>query len=1082
MRKTKLLLAACAAMFAMQTISAGELEDGTYYFKNVGKQKFLAAGDSWGTHAVVNNDGLDYIVKKTDGKYTLDSNVSNGGDSHFLNGEWNDGNAMGWTIEEVADGVYTISNGTQFLAAGDNDVVSLVADATSETAKWTVTTKENRLASLATATAEAPINATFLITDANFGRNDLRKSAWTVSNDCTNKNLSGGNNINNCAESFHSVFTISQTLKNAPKGVYKMTAQGFYRQDETITGKDAEDKDIKEMILEAIPTFFANEETSEFLAKTGSENSMSAASESFSAGLYTINPIYVELNENEDLVIGVKGTAQNQWVIFDNFELTYYGTNKTLTEIKFGSLVADFNTALAAAKAVNQEAKMNASVLEALKNAIQENDGKTFDTTAKYENAINALKTATENANNSIAIYAVIKEYFDKAATLDTDGQTSFANNATVSAVKSAYESNTFESLTNEQVTAMDAALKTAVKAQTTEGADMTLAIVNPSFETGNTTGWTYETSADHGAKANSNPTYTINNADGNYVFNIWSSGNLISQTIEGLPMGSYKLKVLIATDANHQVQISANGKTKKIDAIDKATGVEGEVEFDVLDGKATIGAEGVDKYWYKVDNFRLIFVKAIDLEGLVANYKAALSEAQKIDQEAPMNNDVKSALTTALGKYSSVSETDVDALTEAAIALENAVEKAKASITAYAGANISAYLTKMKGVLDNTNVYTTEAYNKWYANVETNFTNGLYTDEEVASLTENGAYSDGWHSSNRVDDVLLSAWSIDNVPCSEYTLPLYINTWSIEGNNDGSKFFAPFFEYWTGDGNSLDAKTLTATMTADPGIYNVSAWVRVRAKNGYTAPAYGIAMQANEGKAVNVAAGDQVGTSQFYLKEFKARGIVGEDGKLYIKFIVAADNNISWLSFQNVKFAKVETEEVAVTDAKYATFVSDLSLDFTGKDIKAYTAKVSGNKVVLSPINKVAANTPVVLYAEDAAKDNIPLLSGDADDATDNELIAGEATSDGTFYVLANKDKGVGFYKLNADQKVPAGKAYLKIAANTREFYGFGETTGIETVKTVKAENGIFNLQGQRLVKAQKGLNIINGKKAMVK
>ncbi len=52
----------------------------------------MAAGSSWGTHAVVNADGLDYIITATDGKYTLDSQVSNGGNSHFLNGEWNDGN------------------------------------------------------------------------------------------------------------------------------------------------------------------------------------------------------------------------------------------------------------------------------------------------------------------------------------------------------------------------------------------------------------------------------------------------------------------------------------------------------------------------------------------------------------------------------------------------------------------------------------------------------------------------------------------------------------------------------------------------------------------------------------------------------------------------------------------------------------------------------------------------------------------------------------------------------------------------------------------------------------------------------
>ena len=139
----------------------------------------------------------------------------------------------------------------------------------------------------------------------------------------------------------------------------------------------------------------------------------------------------------------------------------------------------------------------------------------------------------------------------------------------------------------------------------------MTGAIVNPSFELGNANGWTYAASDDHGAKENSNGTYTMSNNDGKYVFNIWPKGNAISQTIEGLPNGTYKLQAVIATDGGKKVQLNANDKNVQIDATGKETGVEGEVEFEVTDGKATIGAEGVDESWYKVDNFRLTLVKA---------------------------------------------------------------------------------------------------------------------------------------------------------------------------------------------------------------------------------------------------------------------------------------------------------------------------------------------------------------------------------------------------------------------------------------------------------------------------------------
>lgn len=163
----------------------------------------------------------------------------------------------------------------------------------------------------------------------------------------------------------------------------------------------------------------------------------------------------------------------------------------------------------------------------------------------------------------------------------------------------------------SEDLEKAKAAVAALVKAQTADGANMTGAIVNPSFELGTANGWTYAASDDHGAKENGNATYTMSNNDGKYVFNIWPKGNAISQTIEGLPNGTYKLQAVIATDGGKKVQLNANDKNVQIDATGKETGVEGEVEFEVTDGKATIGVEGVDESWYKVDNFRLTLVKA---------------------------------------------------------------------------------------------------------------------------------------------------------------------------------------------------------------------------------------------------------------------------------------------------------------------------------------------------------------------------------------------------------------------------------------------------------------------------------------
>lgn len=241
---------------------------------------------------------------------------------------------------------------------------------------------------------------------------------------------------------------------------------------------------------------------------------------------------------------------------------------------------AAYDGVLAAVKTADAK-----SALEGAKKAYDE--GASFTTLIKLGDAINA---AIDDIN---ACESINKE---------------FASSETAASVLAKYEAGTVKNAS--QLAALYRFAKVA------DGVDMTGAIVNPSFELGNANGWTYEVSNDHGAKENGNPTYTMSNNDGKYVFNIWPKGNAISQTIEGLPNGTYKLQAVIATDGGKKVQLNANDKNVQIDATGKETGVEGEVEFEVTDGKATIGAEGVGESWYKVDNFRLTLVKAADAAG----------------------------------------------------------------------------------------------------------------------------------------------------------------------------------------------------------------------------------------------------------------------------------------------------------------------------------------------------------------------------------------------------------------------------------------------------------------------------------
>ena len=172
---------------------------------------------------------------------------------------------------------------------------------------------------------------------------------------------------------------------------------------------------------------------------------------------------------------------------------------------------------------------------------------------------------------------------------------------------------------------------------------------------------------------------------------------------------------------------------------------------------------------------------------------------------------------------------------------------------------------------------------------------------------------------------------------------------------------------------------------------------------------------------------------------------------------------------------------KVNVAEAGYTTFCSDKAVKMA-EGIQAFAAKYADGKMKLTEVKEVPAGTAVILKAT-AGEYSLPIISA-AEAIADNDLKASDGTvsGDGTIFALANGNKGVGFYKVKANAAVPAGKAYVKIAATARDFIGFAgeEATGIATVKSVKSSNEVYNLNGQRVAQPVKGLYIIDGKKVM--
>lgn len=148
--------------------------------------------------------------------------------------------------------------------------------------------------------------------------------------------------------------------------------------------------------------------------------------------------------------------------------------------------------------------------------------------------------------------------------------------------------------------------------------------------------------------------------------------------------------------------------------------------------------------------------------------------------------------------------------------------------------------------------------------------------------------------------------------------------------------------------------------------------------------------------------------------------------------------------------------------------------------------AEVSGNMTPNTPyiIASTVGNKYTIIGWDKGGRDTYTLsgswLTG--------VLTEGGATVPADSYVLAAKNGQQGFYQTNGSVTCPQYKCYLTVpasAGSARAFYFPGdEPTSIEGIFAAD-ESGtvsIYNLAGQKLNRLQKGINIVNGRKVVVK
>lgn len=447
------------------------LPAGEYYLKTTydGKDFFLGGANNWGTHAaLIPNSVLWNLEKVEAGVYRLDSYQSNGGDNHYLgSNSFIDAGAVNiyFTEQGEGTGVYTLSLAAdaQYLAVegmGCHNLPNLnwAGDATAAL-KFKVVAKDAEI--------QKYDDVTYLLRNANFdtnnrwggfvsstGDNQLKDKtpAWTM--EAGNRNLRGGEAPNTCAESWHSAFTLSQTIEGVPNGYYTMTVQAAVR-DDSEAAQAAYNAGAATFAIADAPVAYINEATAPFIemenvkyenytiyrwsaetytstftpALTGSAN-MYGFSQMFAEGKYKLT-IPVEVKDNK-ITLGVKGTRTDTWCIFDNFTLKFMGDDATdVNEIPY----ADLNAAYDEAKAKFDAAKAEVAAYDDfVKTAVAGDETaitkKLDEAKAAIEKAHTDIKCAEQKETilASIAeINAATEAYAEKAKNLQEGNDNAYA-------------------------------------------------------------------------------------------------------------------------------------------------------------------------------------------------------------------------------------------------------------------------------------------------------------------------------------------------------------------------------------------------------------------------------------------------------------------------------------------------------------------------------------------------------------------------------------------------------------------------------------------------------------------------------
>jgi hypothetical protein len=327
------------------------------------------------------------------------------------------------------------------------------------------------------------------------------------------------------------------------------------------------------------------------------------------------------LPDSADLVFGITSELMegNCWVVWYSFQIEYNAIDKNVLATELDGMIAQLDNLLDNYDGILLDVVKaeGTSVSNAAKQVSRD------DVEAMSKAAADVL-AATQATSDNIDL---MTQFEEASAAFDLEVETN-AENMTAENLALCQDildrkDNPY-SLTPEAISQllddMDLALARMYNpeykgASDDNPVDFTVRIKNNSFETGTAEGWIYNIAAtgDTGVKDNSNATYTIENADGAYVFNTWHSslptgGFWVAQTVKGLPAGTYQLDALMASNAGNTITLAAaNASVDFVLENDLNLATDGSIIFTIAENEP-VEIKASSQTWFKVDNFRLTY------------------------------------------------------------------------------------------------------------------------------------------------------------------------------------------------------------------------------------------------------------------------------------------------------------------------------------------------------------------------------------------------------------------------------------------------------------------------------------------